>query len=94
MRNILQLEKLSKQELFNKIDSIEKRIEQLLAPDNNEKLSIKAVALEMDVSDLTVHNWIKRGQLKASKIGRRVYVSRKDLDEALQDVKSLKYKRD
>ncbi|HCY80339.1 MAG TPA: hypothetical protein DHV22_01380, partial [Xanthomarina gelatinilytica] len=61
--------------------------------DENEKLSIKDVSDELGVAELTVHNYIKKGILPALKIGRRVFIKRTDLDNALKEVKSLKYKR-
>jgi len=86
---------------FNEIDARLTNIETLLLdikhkPEKenlNVKLSISEVAKELGVTDLTVHNYIKRGTLPASKMGNRVWIKRIDLDEALKEVKSLKYKR-
>ena len=65
----------------------------LAKTDENEKLSIKDVSDELGVAELTVHNYIKKGILPALKIGRRVFIKRTDLENALKEVKSLKYKR-
>ena len=59
----------------------------------DEKLSIKEVAQELGVTELTIHNYIKKGILPALKIGRRVFIRRTVLENALKEVKSLKYKR-
>ena len=86
---------------FIEIDARLSNIENLLLDikhkpkeDNlNEKLSIQEVAKELSVSEITVHNYIKKGILPATKIGRRVFISRTALNDALREVKSLKYKR-
>lgn len=64
-----------------------------LSTNENEKLSVKEVSDELGVSKITVHNHIKKGIIPASKIGRRVFIKRCDLDNAMAEVKSLKYKR-
>ncbi len=60
---------------------------------NNEKLSVKDVSTELGVAELTVRNWVKSGKLKALNIGRRLFIRRTELNNALKEVKSLKYKR-
>ncbi|WP_417858838.1 helix-turn-helix domain-containing protein [Xanthomarina gelatinilytica] len=94
MTKIIQLENISKVELFEHLESIiDKKLSILANTDENEKLSIKDVSDELGVAELTVHNYIKKGILPALKIGRRVFIKRTDLDNALKEVKSLKYKR-
>jgi len=94
MTKIIQLENISKVELFEHLESIiDKKLSILANTDENEKLSIKDVSDELGVAELTVHNYIKKGMLPALKIGRRVFIKRTDLDNALKEVKSLKYKR-
>lgn len=94
MTNIIQLQDVSKKELFQHLENIiDRKLEPFTSLNKNEKLSIQEVADECDVTDLTVHNWIKKGYIKAFKIGRRVFIKRVDLDEALKEVKSLKYRR-
>ena len=41
--------------------------------------------LKIDLS--TVHNWTKRGKLRAYGIGNRVYYKRKEVEEAMQPLK-------
>ena len=67
MKNIVQFENLTGQELFARIDALEKNIQKFLTPDNNQKLSIKEVSEECGVSTITVHNWIRKGNLKEVK---------------------------
>ena len=94
METIVQITNLSKKELFDNIEIIiDGLLHQYLKKNQNEKLSIKEVAKELGVSTITIHTYIKNGSLPAFKIGRRVYIKRVDLDEALKEKKSLKYKR-
>jgi len=94
MSNTIQLENVSKSELFDYLEKIlDKKLEPILNSENTGKLSIQETAEELGVAELTVHNYIKKGLIKAYRIGRRVFIKRSDLDESLQEVKSLKYKR-
>lgn len=94
MTHVIQLQNLSKAELFEHLENIiDRKLYILAKTDKNEKLSIKEVSEELGVAELTVHNYIKKGKLSAFKIGRRIFIKRIDLDEALKEVKSLKYKR-
>lgn len=56
-------------------------------------LTVKETAEVLKVSEQSVHNYIKKGFLKAQKVGRLLLIKRTDLDNALAEVKSLKYKR-
>ncbi|AXT56218.1 helix-turn-helix domain-containing protein [Aquimarina sp. MMG015] len=58
-----------------------------------ENLTVKETAELLKVSEQSVHNYIKRGTLPAQKVGRILIIKREDLDNALTEVKSLKYKR-
>lgn len=55
--------------------------------------TIKEAASELKVSILTVRNYIARGLLKANKIGHRILISNESLENAMTEVKSLRYKR-
>ncbi len=61
--------------------------------DKKENLTIKETAELLKVSEQSIHNYIKRGFISANKIGRILLIKRYDLDKALTEVKSLKYKR-
>ena len=94
MTHVIQLQNISKAELFEHLENIiDRKLEIITSVDKNEKLSIKDVAEELGVAELTVHNYIKKGLLPALRIGRRVFIKREDLDNTLKEVKSLKYKR-
>lgn len=58
-----------------------------------ENLTVKETAEVLKVSEQSVHNYIKKGFLPAKKLGRILLINRADLDDALAEVKSLKYKR-
>lgn len=56
-------------------------------------LSVKETAALFDVSQLTIRNYISRGYLKAEKFGHQIRIKKIEIDNALKEVKSLKYKR-
>ena len=58
-----------------------------------ENLTVKESADFLKVSEQSIHNYIKKGFLKAHKMGRIYLIKRIDIEEALKEVKSLKYKR-
>jgi excisionase family DNA binding protein len=55
--------------------------------------SVAEIAKYAGVSDLSIRNWITQGKIKATQIGRRIFIDQKQFDEGLKEVKSLKYKR-
>lgn len=61
--------------------------------EKSENLTVKETAEFLKVSEQSVHNYIKRGFLSAQKVGRILLIKRQDLENALAEVKSLKYKR-
>ncbi|MFH4963663.1 helix-turn-helix domain-containing protein [Gaetbulibacter sp. M235] len=61
--------------------------------DEQENYTVEEVSKIIGCSKLTVYNYIKKGLLPASRIGRRFVIRKIELDKALKEVKSLKYKR-
>lgn len=59
----------------------------------SENLTVKETAEVLKVSEQSVHNYIKKGFIPAQKLGRALLIKREDLDKALTEVKTLKYKR-
>jgi len=59
----------------------------------SENLTVKETAEVLKVSEQSVHNYIKKGYIYAQKVGRVLLIKRTDLENALTEVKSLKYKR-
>jgi len=60
---------------------------------SNKRYSIKEAAKILDVIPLTIRNHIKSGNIKAERLGRKYYILHSELFDALNEVKSLKYKR-
>ena len=65
----------------------------LLRAHDPENYSVQEVAKLLRCSELTIYNYIRKGSLPASKIGRNYIIKKIDFDNALKEVKSLKYKR-
>lgn len=61
--------------------------------EKSENLTVKETAELLKVSEQSIHNYIKRGFITAQKVGRILLIKRADLDNALTEVKSLKYRR-
>lgn len=61
--------------------------------EKSENLNVKESAELLKVSKQSIHNYIKKGFMPAKKVGRILLIKRSDLDNALKEVKSLKYKR-
>ncbi len=75
-------------EFFKQKDEIDRR----KSPDENF-LSVKEAARYLNVSDLSVRNYIHRGYIKAERLGSKIKIRKEEIDNALKEVKSLKYKR-
>lgn len=95
MESIIQIHNVTKEELIEAInDIVENKFIAFLKSKEPENLTVQQTSKLLGVTELTIHNYIKKGILPASKIGRRIVISRTDIKEALKEVKSLKYKRD
>ena len=55
--------------------------------------TVDEVAKFLNVSKLTVYNYIKNGKIKADKVGRNYNIKSEDLEKSRSEVKSLKYRR-
>ena len=94
MESITQIHNVTKEELFEAInDIVENKFTAFLKSKEPENLTVKQTSKLLGVTELTIHNYIKKGILPASKIGRRIVISKADIQEALKEVKSFKYKR-
>ncbi|WP_406683317.1 helix-turn-helix domain-containing protein [Seonamhaeicola sp. MEBiC1930] len=58
-----------------------------------KRYSIKEAAEILNVIPLTIRNHIKNGNIRAERFGRKYYILHSELYDALNEVKSLKYKR-
>ena len=90
----IRITNLNKESLQKIIENtVNDQLQHYFSTSEDKKRTIDSVAVEFSVDPLTVRNWIKKGIVPASRIGRRIYILQKDLDKALSDFKSLKYKR-
>ena len=84
-------------QLSNRFGELETKIDQLLnrpKEDLSNKLyTVKEASILFKVTELTVRNKIKSGELKAFKIGDSVRIKHTEIFNSLQEVKSIKYKR-
>lgn len=93
MESIIQIQNLNKNELISIIENaIDSKLSLLQEP-KPENLTVKETAEVLKVSEQSVHNYIKKGFIPAKKVGRSYLIKRTDIDNALIEVKSLKYKR-
>lgn len=94
MESIVQIQNVNKKELFGFIQQvIEDKISSLEEKKESENLTVQQTAKLLGVTEITIHNYIKKGLIPANKIGRRIVIKRSDVNKALTGVKSLKYKR-
>jgi excisionase family DNA binding protein len=82
-------------DLDKRLENIEKLLLALNEPVMAERTlhSVKSLAKELQVAELTIRNWIKDGKLVAQKIGGRIFISLEEFQQGLSEIKSLKYKR-
>jgi excisionase family DNA binding protein len=88
------------QELSEMIElSIERRIKPLQEIINRKlnpqkkNVTVKEASKILNVTELTIRNYVKNGKIQASKIGRRIVINLESLENSLKEVKSLKYRR-
>ncbi|CAM1353612.1 helix-turn-helix domain-containing protein [Tenacibaculum ascidiaceicola] len=75
-----------------RINPLEDLINSKLNP-KKENVTVKEAAKRLNVTELTIRNYIKKGVIDASKIGRRIVINLEALENTLKEVKSLKYRR-
>ena len=94
MDSIIQIHNVTRKEFVSIIENvIEERLTTFLKTKEPENMTVQETAKLLGVTELTIHNYIKRGLISASKIGRRIVIKRTDIETALNEVKSIKYKR-
>jgi excisionase family DNA binding protein len=59
----------------------------------SQNFTVKDAANFLNVSELTIRNYIKRGLIKADRLGNRIIINRVKLEDSLKEFKSLKYRR-
>ena len=94
MEKVIQIHSITKKEFIVIIESVvENKFTSFLKSNEPETLTVHEASKLLGVTELTIHNYIKKGLIPASKIGRRIVIKRIDIENALKEVKSLKYKR-
>ena len=81
------------EKLFKKVHELIDNVKKLVDKKFQEKITPEDAAEEQNCTVQTVYAQIKKGILPASKVGRKLVIKRSDLENALKEVKSLKYKR-
>lgn len=83
--------------IYNEIIELKGLVKQLLhKPEedlSNKLYTLNESAEILKVDRQTVRNHISRGTINATFIGRRILIPHKELYDALNEVKSIKYKR-
>jgi excisionase family DNA binding protein len=94
MNTIVQIQNLNKSELISIIENaIDSRLNAFNEKPKPETLTVKESASLLKVSPQTVHKYIKKGFISAQKVGRILLIKRIDIEQSLNEVKSLRYKR-
>ncbi|QRE62094.1 helix-turn-helix domain-containing protein [Flavobacterium psychrophilum] len=79
---------------LNEIKILLKEILSKPSEDLTSKLyTVSEAASILKIDKQTVSNHILKGNIKATKIGRRILLTHSELFNSLNEVKSLKYKR-
>ena len=75
-----------------RINPMQELINRKLNP-QKKNVTVKEAAKMLNVTELTIRNYVKNGKIQASKIGRRIVINLENLENTLKEVKSLKYLR-
>lgn len=95
MENILHIQTITKEEFKSIIEEvIDDKISSLKESDKPENLTVKQASIKLNLSKQSIWNKIKNGTIPAKKLGRKYIIDSTQLDNILQNVKSLKYRRD
>jgi len=92
----IQIQNLSVDELKVIItDSFREQLKGLIPkPEPPEKyLTRKETAKLLQVSLVTLNDWSKKGIIQSYRINSRIRYKKSEIDEALKEVKNLKYRR-
>lgn len=94
MKSIIQIEGFEKTEFIAIIKSIfEEVIEEQSEQSKPKFASVQELSKLLNISEMTVYNYIKKGIIPARKIGRQYRLDVSEIEEYLKEYKSLKYKR-
>ena len=75
-------------------DTVELELAKVLKKyQGQETYTVKQAANYLQCSELTIRNYITKGYLNAFRIGRSVIIKGIDMEKAMFEIKSLKYRR-
>ena len=78
--------------IHKRINPLKELIYSKLNP-KKKNVTVKEAAKMLNVTELTIRNYVKQGKIQAKKIGRRIIINLESLENSLNEVKSLKYRR-
>ncbi len=81
------------EERLSGIESLLQEIYSKASEEEEVYLNVKETAKYLNVSEQSVHNYIKEGKIPAKKVGRPYLILKSDLLNELGEVKSLRYQR-
>ena len=90
---------LTKDQLHSIIqESIHSALDKYIEKQNREKnksdfYTVKEAAEKLKLSDMTIRTYINKGLIPADRIGGRIRIKRSEMENAIKEVKSLKYRR-
>ncbi len=67
-------------ELINKIDKMDEKLAKMTQEKADEVINVEKAAEILRCSRLTIYNFIKRGKLKALKVGKLFYIKKGDVE--------------
>ena len=85
------LDEIVNTSIKNALDEYHKKEKVLNSKKKN--YTIKEVSVELNVTILSVRNYIEKGYLKAFKIGNRVLIGYESIEKAKIEIKSQRYRR-
>lgn len=95
MDNRIQIDRLTKEDFIQILNSVlEEKLKPLISDSKEKSYNVQELSKLFRVSNLTIYNYIKRGVIPAKKVGRKYLILDSEIKHILSDVKSLKYKRD
>ncbi|WP_087522309.1 helix-turn-helix domain-containing protein [Polaribacter sp. SA4-12] len=97
MKNIIittheELAEMIDSSIARRMNPLKDLINKKLNP-QKKNVTVKEAAKMLNVTELTIRNYVKSGKIQASKIGRRIVINLESLENSLKEVKSLKYRR-
>lgn len=95
MQNGILLEKITREELFAELRTIVSDVlqDKLKPETQKEYFTKKEAAQKLRVSLPTIHRLTVSGTIKGCRIGRRVLYRIDEIDQAVKNIASIKYKR-